>query len=104
MRGVIVIAVADIRVQGCTDSCEPGPFYTKEFPEIPSGSSLAKEGTVGEPMYFSATIKNTKGEPIKGVKVEVVSIIIGFLYCPTQIRSYSPLLITTVASGWRWYI
>ena len=33
---------------------------------------MAKEGTVGEPLYFSATVKNTKGEGIPGVKAEVV--------------------------------
>ncbi|KAL5507279.1 hypothetical protein ACEPAH_6735 [Sanghuangporus vaninii] len=56
---------------GCTDSCEEGPFYTTDAPEIPSGSSLAVPGTVGEPMFFSATVKNTKGEGIKSVKAEV---------------------------------
>jgi len=56
---------------GCTESCEPGPFYTTDAPEIPSGSSMAKPGTTGERMFFSATVKNTKGEAIRGVKAEV---------------------------------
>jgi len=55
----------------CTDSCEPGPFYYPGAPEFPSGCSLAKDGTTGEPMYFSATIKNIRGQPIKGAKVDV---------------------------------
>jgi len=56
---------------GCTDSCEPGPFFTSDAPEVPSGSSLAKDYTTGEPMFFSATVKNTKGEGIKDVKAEM---------------------------------
>ncbi|EJD02993.1 aromatic compound dioxygenase [Fomitiporia mediterranea MF3/22] len=56
---------------GCTDGCEPGPFYTTDAPEIPSGSSVAIPGTAGELLYFSATVKNTKGEEIQGVKAEM---------------------------------
>jgi protocatechuate 3,4-dioxygenase beta subunit len=33
---------------------------------------LAKKGTTGEVMFFSATVKDTKGNAIKGVKAEVV--------------------------------
>ncbi|KAI0694952.1 aromatic compound dioxygenase [Cytidiella melzeri] len=57
--------------EGCTESCEPGPFYTTDAPELPSGSSVSCEGTIGEPMFFQATVKNTKGEPIKGVKADM---------------------------------
>ncbi|PCH43712.1 aromatic compound dioxygenase [Wolfiporia cocos MD-104 SS10] len=56
---------------GCTDSCEPGPFYYPNAPEIPSGSSLAKPGTTGEPMFFYGTVRNTKGQGIRGAKVDV---------------------------------
>ncbi|KAA1475748.1 aromatic compound dioxygenase [Dentipellis sp. KUC8613] len=56
---------------GCTDSCEEGPFLTKDAPEKPSGSSIASPDTIGEPLFFKATIKNTKGEGIKGAKAEV---------------------------------
>ncbi|KAI0088763.1 aromatic compound dioxygenase [Irpex rosettiformis] len=63
--------LAHPKPQGCTESCEPGPFYTTDAPEIPSGSSVARVGTIGEPMFFQATVKNTKGEPIKGAKAEM---------------------------------
>ncbi|CCM00403.1 uncharacterized protein FIBRA_02433 [Fibroporia radiculosa] len=56
---------------GCTDSCEAGPFYVPNAPEVPSGSSLAKAGTHGEAMFFSGTVKNTKGQGIKGAKIDV---------------------------------
>lgn len=58
--------------QGCTLSCEPGPFWTTDAPLVPSGSLLAKSSTEGEPLFFSATVKNTKGEAIEGVIAEVV--------------------------------
>ncbi|OCH93125.1 aromatic compound dioxygenase [Obba rivulosa] len=57
--------------QGCTDSCEPGPFYTEDAPEVPSGSTLAKVGTTGEAMCFVGTVKNLKGEGIQGAKVDI---------------------------------
>ena len=56
---------------GCTDSFEEGPFYTTDAPELPSGCSLAKPGTKGEPLFFSATVKDTRGQGIQGVKAEV---------------------------------
>lgn len=61
------------RPDGCTESCEEGPFYTKEFPEYPSGSHLSHPDTVGQPLVFSASIKDLKGNGIPGAKVEVVS-------------------------------
>jgi hypothetical protein len=60
------------RPAGCTESCEEGPFYTKVFPEVPSGVSISHPDTVGEPLVFSATINNLKGEGIVGAKAEVV--------------------------------
>ena len=58
--------------QGCTDGCEPGPFYTEDAPTVPSGSSLAKSNTQGESMYFSGTVKNLRGEGVKDATVDVV--------------------------------
>lgn len=60
------------RPEGCTLSCEPGPFWTTDAPLVPSGSVIAKKSTEGEPLFFSATVKNTKGEGIEGVIAEVV--------------------------------
>ncbi|KAI5123963.1 hypothetical protein M0805_006375 [Coniferiporia weirii] len=56
---------------GCTESCEPGPFFTNDAPEKPSGSSIAADSTVGEPMFFEATVKNGKGEEISDAKAEI---------------------------------
>ncbi|KIJ67452.1 hypothetical protein HYDPIDRAFT_84331 [Hydnomerulius pinastri MD-312] len=59
------------RPKGCTESCEEGPFYTKEFPEFPSGSLISHPDTVGQPLFFEATVKDLKGQGIKGAKIEV---------------------------------
>ncbi|GJJ13846.1 hypothetical protein Clacol_008103 [Clathrus columnatus] len=56
---------------GCTDSCEEGPFFTTDAPEVPSGSDISGPNTIGERMFFQATIKNTKGEGIPGAKADV---------------------------------
>ncbi|KDQ59810.1 hypothetical protein JAAARDRAFT_153891 [Jaapia argillacea MUCL 33604] len=56
---------------GCTDSCEEGPFWTDDAPHKPSGCSLAKPETSGEAMFFSASIKGTKGEGVPGARVDV---------------------------------
>jgi len=39
-------------------------------PEYPSGSTIIKADTKGERMFFFATVKNTKGEGILGVKAD----------------------------------
>lgn len=40
-----------------------------------SGGLLAREGTEGEPLFFEATVRNTKGEGIEGVVAEVVRLL-----------------------------
>lgn len=57
----------------CTDSCEAGPFFTTDAPEVPSGSDLAGPDTFGERMFFEAVVKNTKGEGVRGAKIDVAS-------------------------------
>lgn len=69
---VLVDELEHPRPEGCTLSCEPGPFWTTDAPLVQSGSLLAKSSTEGEPLFFSATVKNTKGEGIEGVVAEVV--------------------------------
>lgn len=61
------------RPMGCTESCEEGPFYTKTFPEVSSGSCLSHPDTVGQPLVFSASIKDLQGRGVPSAKVEVVS-------------------------------
>ncbi|KZT60312.1 aromatic compound dioxygenase [Calocera cornea HHB12733] len=68
---VLLDEVAHPRPDGATESCEEGPFFTVDAPELPSGTSLVKDGTLGEAMYFESTVKNLQGEPIKGAKLEV---------------------------------
>lgn len=82
-------------MQGCTDSCEEGPFFTTDAPEVPSGSDIAAPNTIGERMYFEATIKNTKGEGIVGAKADVVSIV----FCDKMHVEFSHLLDKWQADG-----
>jgi protocatechuate 3,4-dioxygenase beta subunit len=58
-------------MQGATDSCEEGPFFTTDSADVPSGGDLAAPGTVGEKLVFEGTIKNLQGEPVKGATAEV---------------------------------
>ncbi|KAI0031460.1 aromatic compound dioxygenase [Vararia minispora EC-137] len=68
---VLVDEMEHPRPKAATEGCEEGPFYTKSFPEVPSGSCISHPDTVGQPLFFEATVKNTKGEPIQGAKAEV---------------------------------
>ncbi|TFK67283.1 aromatic compound dioxygenase [Pluteus cervinus] len=56
---------------GCTEGCEPGPFFIDDVPEIPSGGSLATSETVGEKLFFEGSVKNVEGEVIPGAVVNV---------------------------------
>jgi len=67
----LIDELAHPKPPGCTDSCEAGPFYTEDAPEVPSGVSLAKSGTTGEAMFFSGSVVNTKGQGIRGAKIDV---------------------------------
>ncbi|KZO96942.1 aromatic compound dioxygenase [Calocera viscosa TUFC12733] len=68
---VLLDEVAHPHPDGATESCEEGPFFTVDAPELPSGTSLVKDGTLGEALYFESTVKNLQGEPIKGAKLEI---------------------------------
>lgn len=68
---VLVDEMEHPRPVGATEGCEEGPFYTKDFPEVPSGTSIAHADTAGQPLFFEATVKNLKGEGIPDAKVEV---------------------------------
>jgi len=90
---VLVDEMAHPRPKSATEGCEEGPFYTKEFPEVPSGSAIYHPDTVGQPLFFEATVHNTKGEPIQGAKAEVVSSL-SYLYL-SPLMLYSGNLTVT---------
>jgi len=56
---------------GCTEGCEPGPFFDENAPFIESGGALALNDTTGEHMFFSGSVKDIKGNPIPGAIVNV---------------------------------
>ncbi|KZV96881.1 aromatic compound dioxygenase [Exidia glandulosa HHB12029] len=60
------------RPKGCTPSTLEGPYFVREkVPVLPSGSSICSPETKGEKVFFSGTIKDTQGNPVKGALVDV---------------------------------
>lgn len=57
--------------QGCTEGCEPGPFFDRDAPIIENGGALALTDTFGEHMFFSGTVKDAKGNPIPNAVVNI---------------------------------
>lgn len=53
-----------------TEGTVLGPFHTHEAHEVPSGESISQDVN-GEPLLVICTIKNTAGEPIQDVKVDI---------------------------------
>jgi len=68
---VLLDEIQHPKPKGCTEGCEPGPFFINEAPEIVSGGSLATEDTTGERMWFYGTVKNLKGEAVPGTVVNI---------------------------------
>jgi len=56
---------------GCTEGCEPGPFFVEDAPVVENGGSLALSDTTGEPMYFEGSVRDAEGKPIEGAIVNI---------------------------------
>ncbi len=54
-----------------TESTVLGPFFVEGAPEMPLGASIAKPGTPGEPCFVSGRVKDLKGRPIAGARLDV---------------------------------
>jgi catechol 1,2-dioxygenase len=48
-----------------------GPFYRAGAPQCADGASLLRSPTPGPELFFKGFVKNEKGEPIPGAKVDV---------------------------------
>ncbi|KZV96886.1 aromatic compound dioxygenase [Exidia glandulosa HHB12029] len=60
------------RPKGSTLGALEGPFFIREnVPVLPSGSSICSSETVGEKMFFSGTVRNMQGRPIKGALIDI---------------------------------
>jgi len=59
--------------EGCTEGCEPGPFFIDDAPEVENGGRLALGETSGEKMYFEGSVSDAEGKGIEGAVVNIVS-------------------------------
>ncbi|WYZ39492.1 hypothetical protein EsH8_III_001406 [Colletotrichum jinshuiense] len=53
-----------------TDGTVLGPFHTLEAEHVANGSLISHD-TDGEPMFVLCSVKDTKGRPVSGVKIDV---------------------------------
>jgi protocatechuate 3,4-dioxygenase beta subunit len=58
------------KLNNATESTMLGPFYKDDAPEVANGESVASPGK-GEVCLVLATVKDTKGTPIEGIKIDV---------------------------------
>ena len=67
---MLVDAVNSRRPSGATENTILGPFYVKNPPTLPAGSSICKDGK-GEPCLVHGTVRDTNGAPVAGALVDV---------------------------------
>jgi protocatechuate 3,4-dioxygenase beta subunit len=67
---MLVDALAHPNASGATESTVLGPFWTPDAPQRAYGENLAEEPG-GTPALVRGTVRNTRGEPIVGAKVDV---------------------------------
>jgi protocatechuate 3,4-dioxygenase beta subunit len=53
-----------------TEGSVLGPFHTHDAPILPSGAAIAADPE-GEALLAICTVKDTKGNPVAGVKVDI---------------------------------
>ncbi len=63
-----------------TDPTVFGPFHVPGAPELAMGSSIAPEGNNGEPLVFSGTVRDAKGAPLEGARLDVWQVAPNGLY------------------------
>ena len=56
--------------KGATPHTVLGPFYVDDSPVLEPGGNMA-EGVPGEPCYITGVVRNLKGEPIAGAKLDM---------------------------------
>ncbi|KAH9946231.1 aromatic compound dioxygenase [Epithele typhae] len=65
----LVDAVNNPPMEGVTESCVLGPFFTEDAPDVEIGESIASEGK-GEYMYVEGRILSSDGKPIPDAVIE----------------------------------
>ncbi|TQS33601.1 hypothetical protein Golomagni_06048 [Golovinomyces magnicellulatus] len=67
---LLVDSINHPKPPSCTEGSVLGPFHTHEAPTIPSGASMTSD-PAGEPMLTVCTIKDTNGNPVPDVKIDI---------------------------------
>lgn len=56
---------------GTTESTVLGPFHRLKAPEYPLGASIAKNAADGVPCRVTGTVRDARGRPVAGAKMDV---------------------------------
>ena len=56
---------------GATQSTVLGPFHREKAPEFPLGANISRHAADGEPCVVSGTVRDSKGRPVAGAKLDV---------------------------------
>ncbi len=56
---------------GATQSTVLGPFHRERAPEYPLGASISRHDADGEPCIVSGTVRDARGRPVAGAKLDV---------------------------------
>ena len=54
-----------------TESTVLGPFHREKAPEYPLGASIAKKNSDGVPCRVTGTVRDVKGRPVAGARLDV---------------------------------
>jgi len=57
--------------KGATQSTVLGPFHREQAPEFQLGDTISKHAADGEPCVVSGTVKDAKGGPVAGAKLDI---------------------------------
>jgi hydroxyquinol 1,2-dioxygenase len=69
---MLVDALNYSAAKGATQSTVLGPFHREQSPEYPLGADVSKNGPAdGEPCEVSGTVRDIKGKPVAGAKLDI---------------------------------
>jgi protocatechuate 3,4-dioxygenase beta subunit len=56
---------------GVTSNTVLGPFFVPGQPVLPMGSSILKRSEPGEPLVIKGVVRDARGEPVEGARIDV---------------------------------
>ena len=56
---------------GATESTVLGPFHREKAPQYPLGANISKHASDGQPCLVSGTVRDSKGRPVAGAKLDI---------------------------------